>query len=436
MRSSLLIFFLTCISFAGTGQELLTLENALEIALQNNYGIQVARNDLEISQVNNNLGNAGFLPLVQLNAGFDNSISDVNQSFLNGTTQERRGAVNKTQQLGIEVTWTLFDGFQMFTTRERLRELEKTNKLFLRADIEQTFVRVTQFYYNTVQNKQTLKAFEEAVRLSEERYKLANDKYQVGSYSKTEVLQAEVDLNSDKSQMLRQKVILNNAKITFNQILARGLNTEFDVQDSLNFESGLNLSTLTQETITNNVNLKILKANQNVQMLSYKEIQAERYPRIDLRTGYNLNRAQLQSGFLISNRLNAFHYGLVLSYPLYNGSQLTRRLQVAKINLNSTEIILKDTTTRLEQRVSQVFNNYTLSKELLSLEENNLKVAERNYELAKDQYKLGVIPSLELRVAQNNLIQAKLRLVNVQFDIKNSETELKRLSGNLLRLEQ
>jgi outer membrane protein TolC len=178
----------------------------------------------------------------------------------------------------------------------------------------------------------------------------------------------------------------------------------------------------------------IAKKNQQVSLLSVKEMEAERIPTIQLKSGYNYNRQKSEAGFLQSAQNNGFHYGAGLSINLFNGFDVNKRLQNARLNLKSNELVYKDSLTRLQNQVQHAYNNYLLSIQLIAFEKENEKVAHENFDIAKEQYKVGVITSMELRDAQLNLLNSQIRLLNAQYEAQMNETELLRLTGELVKL--
>lgn len=426
-----------CVQFIHAQQVpgVMTLEDAFKIALENNYSIQLSRNNAEIAKNNNFVGNAGMLPVITGTALQDNQVANTRQHFLTGADNNRNNAKTNLLSANAELSWTIFDGFRMFATKNRLKELQEIGELALRGQIEFTFSRVARAYFDVVQAKQLLNVNQETVKLSEERLSLANERLRAGKAARTEALQAQVDLNSDKSALFRQQTQLKNTKVTLNQILSREVTTDFDVPDSIYINTQLKLDDVRSKTMSQNTNILIAKKNERVSMLQINEIRAERMPLIQLRSGYNYNQQQSEAGLVQSNKTWGYHYGAGLSMNIFNGFNVTKRLQNAQINLRSTDLVLKDTISRIDQGVVQAYNTYTLAVQLLDFENDNVRVAQSNYDIVNEQYKVGVITSLDLRVAQQNLLLSQSRLSTAQYEAKLAETELNRLSGEMMRFK-
>ncbi|MBP9187752.1 MAG: TolC family protein [Bacteroidia bacterium] len=426
----LILFGLNTVS----AQQVLTLNDALKIALENNYAIQVAKNDAELSKNNNRIGAAGMLPVVTGTINQDNQVVDTRQKFLSGAENNRDGAKSDNLNANIELGWTIFDGLKMFATKNKLEELQKIGELKMQSNIEQTFMRVTKAYYDVLLSKQQLKSTEDAVANSEQRLKLTTDKYNAGKSAKTEMLKAQVDLNTDKAALMRQTNNYQNAQTNLNQLLGRDLNIKFAVEEKIAEPKKYTLDELMNKVSGQNTSLTIAKKNQQISMLNVSEIKAERLPTIQLKGGYNYLRQQSEAGFLQSSQNNGFHYGAGLSINIFNGFDVNKRLQNARLNLKSNELIYKDSLTRLQNQLQQSFNNYVLSTQLITFEKENVKVAQENFDIANEQFKVGVITSIELRDAQLNLLNNQIRLLNAQYDAQINETELLRLTGELVKL--
>jgi outer membrane protein len=428
------VFVLSLVFIGAKAQQILTLNEALKLALANNYSIQLAKNEAEIAQNSNYAGAAGMLPTVAATASQDNVVNNTQQKFLNGTENNKDGAKSNQLSAGVELGWTIFDGLKMFATKNKLNQLQAIGELRMRGQIEQNFSRIIRAYFDIVQNKKQLNALQQSVNISTDRLKLANDKLAVGKVSKTEVLKAQVDLNTDKSALMKQQNLVQNAKANLNQLLARDLTTDYEVDDKIEINKDLKLADLQSKAQNQNTNLMITKKNYQVSAFSINEIRAERMPTVQLRTGYNYNRQTSEAGFLQSSQNIGYHYGAALSLNVFNGFSVDKRLLNARLSLKSTDFVLKDSLTKLDLAIQQNYNSYAMALQLLQFETENVTVAQSNFDLANEQYKVGVITALELRDAQQNLVLSQTRLSAAQYDAKVAETELLRLTAEILKV--
>jgi outer membrane protein TolC len=428
------IVFISLIFLNARAQQILTLNEVLKLALENNFSIQVAKNEAEISKNNNYAGAAGMLPTIAASANQDNVVNNTQQKFLNGTENNRDDAKSNQLNTGVELGWTIFDGLKMFATKNKLNQLQEIGELKMKLQIEQVFSKVTRAYFEIVQHKKVLNALQQSVTISSERLKLTNDKFTLGKVSKAEVLKAQVDLNTDKSAYMKQLNSLQNAKINLNQLLARSLIVDFEVAENILINKDLKLAELKNKAKLQNTNLLIIKKNNQISSNTINEIKAERLPTLQFKTGYNFNKQSSEAGFLQSSQTNGFHYGAAINFNLFNGFNTDRRITNAMLNLKSTDITLKDSLQKLDLAVQQTFNNYSLALQLLAIEIENIDLAKNSFELVNEQYKVGVITAIELRDVQQKLLLSETQLSALQLDAKIAEIELQKLCAEITKM--
>ncbi len=437
MRNVFLFAFLLFANFIHA-QQLFSLDDALKIALQNNYSIQVSKNDADIAKINNYAGNAGMMPRVMGSVLQDNQKANTDQEYaksFNRPPAKTIGSEINQLSASAELGWTIFDGFKMFATKNKLKELQDIGEIRMRFQIEFIFNRVVRAYFDVVLGKQLLNQNKESVKLSQDRLSLAKDRFTAGKAAKNEVLNAQVDLNTDRSALKRQETAIKNSKALLNQIIARDPNTDFDVPEKIIVNTELKLDALRSNAASQNTSVMLAKKNQKVAAFGIKEIQSERMPNLQLYTGYDYANQRSQSGILQYSSSLGYHFGGGVTLNIFNGFSVTKRLQVAQIGFKESDLVLKDTLSRIDLSVQQSYNTYLMDIDLIKFEKENVEVAQQNFDLANDQYKIGVISSIELRQAQQNLILSQSRYLSVQYEAKLAETDLLRLSGGLFVLK-
>lgn len=414
-------------------QEVLTIEEAVQIGLENNYSIRISGNNAEISENNFSLGNAGFFPLIFADVMKSRSIEDSETVFADGNIPNRsdEGAESTTTSAGVRLDWTIFDGLQMFTSYNRLQHLRDMGEDQFRLTIEQTIADITNVYYNIVLQKKAVAVLENTLEVSQERIRIAETKKDLGSGSEYDLLQARADLNADSAALIRQEVQLANARILLNELLARDINEQFDVNEDIDLQQQMKYVQLEQKMMADNTVLGIARINQDVAKLEIREIQGERYPEVVINLGYNYNKNESGSGFIEFSRSNGLNYGLTARVDLFNGFDINRRVENARINLKNQELELEQQRKELEGNLSSEYQNYTNALKLVDLESQNMEYARRSLDIALERFQLGTITSVELREAQRTLIAAENRLIQAQFEAKMAETELLRISGQL-----
>ncbi|MCA0427205.1 MAG: TolC family protein [Bacteroidetes bacterium] len=426
-----ILLFLPIVPFQAHAQQVLGAEEAWRIALENNFSIQIAKNDEQVGRNNNSLGNAGMLPTVNGVLNQDNTVTNTKQTFLNGSSNDRNGAKADQLNAAVELGWTIFDGFKMFATKGRFEQLQQQGELRVRMQMEQVFLRLMKGYFDLVLATRLLKLEEETDQLSTLRLKLAEDRFQAGKASKAELLNARVDRDTDKARLLRQKNQLELLKTQLNQLMGRDLKLDFQVDTVIQFRKELALADLEQHTLSGNTSLRMLKSAEAVNYYQLKEIQAERMPSITVKGGYNYSRSNSEAGFLQRASNLGYHYGAGVNLNIFNGNSVGRRIENARLGIKNAELIYKDSSSKVLQALYQQFRVYKTSIELIELEKNRVETARLNVEIAVEQYRQGVISALEFRQSQQNLLQAENSFLQASYEGLMSELELKRISGGL-----
>ena len=413
-------------------QDILRVEEAVQIALENNYQIKIAANELQIDEVSVSVGNAGMLPQVGLNLIDNNSIQYLSQTRSDGSVVERDNAKNNSLNYGIALDWTLFNGLKMFADYEQLKETQKLGEAQLKQVILNKVGEVMITYFDLVQQKQQLTALDSTIIISEQRVDLAYNRFIIGKASKLEVLNAQVDLNTDQTLMQRQKELYMNTKVQLNEYLARDLKIDFEVVPEIFVDQALQLPELESLVAKENPTLQAEQINKRISELELKQTKALRYPTVFASTGYNFGRTESSLGFTTSSNSRGWNYGFGASLNIFDGFNQNRNEKIAKIQIETTEVAIAQRTQELMSLVNTTYQTYLTNISLIELEGKNEAIAQENMEITVEKYRIGIIPTIEFRTAQLNYINAKVRYSNAKFQAKLSEIILKQLAGNLV----
>ncbi len=429
-------FFITGFFFFSIAhvypQQKLTIKEAIKIALENNYDIRFAKSEAAISDNNYSLGNAGFLPKLDLSGSQSRAVTKTKQEYSDGSSVDKDDAGSTSTSANIALTWTLFDGFKMFTSYSKLREYKELGEIKLRSQIENSLSEVIKTYYDIVRQKYNYTVAKESIDISEERLKLAQEKYSVGSASQLDILRAKVDLNADKSNLLLQEVTLNSLKVTLNGLLARTVSSEFDVEDEIDLKSEMSFDQLKEEALKNNTDLQQAEKSKTISSFDVSLTKGDFYPRINLNSGYNYQKSESDANLVRTNRSYGYNYGLSLSWNIFNGFNTYLANQNALITLDKNEGNLLAAISKVESALLIAYKNYEKNIEILRLEDENVSVAKENLDLAMEQFRLGILSPIEFRDIQKSYTTAQSRLSSARFNAKMSEKDLLRQSGTLL----
>ena len=424
----ILLFF---ISAPLQAQEILSLEEAVKIALENNYEIKIAKNNLKIDETNNNLGNAGLLPTISANLTNNNSQLNTTQTQADGSVRTLDGAKNMNLSYGVGLDWTIFDGLSMFARKEQLSVLEAQGKSELRATILNRISDVYLTYYDLVQQQQVMASIDSAIVISNQRVTTAQNRYSIGKAAKLEVLNAQVDLNTDKSLLLGQKELYKNTKIKLNELLARNLQTEFKVIQEITFEESLTYDELKEFAAKQNPQLQAQILNKKIADLNLKQVKGNRYPTVRLTSGYNFTRSEASLGFITQSSGQGFVYGVSASVPIFNGFLQNKREKAAKYEVENVSFLVDQQKLALESQMASFYQSYQTNLELIKVEEENVAIAKQNLDITLAKFRIGTITTIEVRTAQQNYIEASVRYATAQYNTKLSEINLKELAGTL-----
>ena len=414
-------------------QEKLSLADAINLALKNNYAVLISKNNAAIAANNNTIGNAGMLPSLDLNAAAYQSINKTNQNYSNGLEVDQNKVQSTNLNTGAELQWTIFNGFKMFATHSKLKEQQDRGELNSKIEIENTIVDVIVSYFDIVRLKDLLKAVENALGIYSERVRISETKFNIGSASRLEVLQAKVNLNAQRSLMFKEKTALHNSKVILNQLLGRALDSDFDAVDSIVISYRPKLEELRMTFVNQNNSLLAAQKEMNIASYSLKEIESQRYPILAVGINYHYTRIKNEVGFVLLNRNLGFNYGLSMNWNLFNGLNTSRQVKNAKLDYRNSSLLLNDVRSKTESYVLRGFRAFEDALELLKLEEENLLLARENVTVGLERFRIGKSTHLELQEAMKSLEDAENRTTSARYFAKIAETELMKLNGELLK---
>ena len=417
----------------------LSLQQAIAEALQHNYGIQLARQDEQVATNNVTRGNAGQLPSLTGNLTRTFTNNNINQRFGGNDPRVINSATSNFFNSNLTLGWTLFDGLGMFIAYDRLRTLRQQQQQVTRATVEETVENVTNTYYDVVRQAGKISSLEETLKIGQTRLDLTQAQVEVGVSAKVEVLTARVDYNADRSLLLQQQQALTAAKITLNNLLGHLPHLDFEPSDSLAVTRDLREETITAGIKAQNPRLAQARLGTDVATYNRRLVRASRFPQVGLVSVYGLSRNVNNAAFAgtvlttSSNQLRGLNYGLTASVPIFDGFNLRRQEQNARVAEEQSQLTLAQTSLQLDADAATAFAQYQNFIQLLDLEEANIQLARQNVDIALARYRLGLLTPLALREAQRNRLNAETRLLDIRYVAKQAETALRRLSGSLVR---
>ncbi len=428
----LLCFLSQTLFFAqNPADPLLSADEAVRIALEANYDIRISQADADIARLNNTRGNAGMLPTVNLVANENFTLSVFQQKLANGTEFKEAGAPFNTANAGVQLSWTLFDGRRMQITKRRLEELESLGKTNLQNIAQQTVSSVLQAYYDIVRGRMQERALAEVITLNEERLRIAEARLAAGFAAQTDALQARIDLNQRRADLILQQTLRSNAKRDLNRLLVRPPETAFSVDESLVTIYAPVRNDLVQKVLTNNPTLLSLQKSMKIAALVVDENRALGRPRLTGNSQLNAVRSDNGSGFLLNNTQAGLTIGAGLVVPLYAGGNFKRQVETAQLAAQQSAFRLDNQRLLVETELDNQLAIYQSQQQILSLEEENVRIARENLNVSTERFRVGTTSGLEPQIAQNSLEQALSRRDLVLYNLKAAEIRLRLLAGEL-----
>ncbi|MBK8295867.1 MAG: TolC family protein [Saprospiraceae bacterium] len=431
LQTILLLILISC-SFTAGAQVQLRLQSAIDTALFNNLGLIIRKNEARIASNNLSRAQAGMIPSLDLNAGTNYSNNNLTQEFNTGSEINKTGVATKSINGQLVLNWVLFDGTKMFATYKKLQTLKDMGELNVLLNTESLISNVINAYAEIVKQNILLKSTLSNLSLYEERVKLADTKLKIGKSARSEFLQASLDLNIQKNNLVKQSSQLKIAKLNLNTLMMRSLNSEFEVSDSLQIDETINLEQALAKLESGNIQLKLLQLLEKQRQHEIKEQQSYAYPRINLNAGYNFVSSSSTQGLFLVNQSRGPLVGLTLNWNLYNGIQ-RKQVQNSKLLKENVRLAYVETKINLQSTVINAWQRYQDAISLAKSEQENFKLAAENLNIMAQRFKLAEATILELKDAQQLNEAATTRLANSLFDAKTAETELRMLIGNLVQ---
>ena len=393
-----------------------TLADFIATGLENNYNLKITRNEEAIRANNATAANAGYLPTVNATVGYS------------GTLDTGEGQLGHGLQAGVNAEWTLFDGFKIQATYSKLQELKRQGATRTRLSIEDYVATLTAEYYNLIQQKIRMRNLNNAVKLSKERLRIVLERYSIGSASRLDLQQAQVDFNADSAQSLKQHELMATSRIRLYELMAvKDMQTPLMLNDSaIEVDATLMHDSLLEATMQLNAELLNKKHDIRLAELDYKATMSRDYPYIKLNAGYNYQHT------IDGNGRGGMDFGVKVGYNIFDGKRTSQKRN-ARLNIENADLARMQLEQSLRSDLADLWQAYKNNLRLLSLERENLITAKENHYIAHERYMLGSLSGIEMREAQQSLLDAEERILEAQYNTKLCEISLRQISGDIMK---
>ncbi|HWI91708.1 MAG TPA: TolC family protein [Flavisolibacter sp.] len=422
----------------ASAQDTLTVEKAIATALNNNYDILLSRQDSASVAISNEYRNAVFLPTLNANSTvlFNNNAQ--RSKFASGKDTTRTGIHTSNLNASLNLNWTLFDGFRMFIARDRLDVATIRGSLVIKNQVVNTVSDVIKTYYDIVRQKQLLKNIQEQMTLSADRLRLAQYKLDIGVGIKPDVLQAQIDYNTQHAAQINQLSVIDQRKHDLNRLMNVPQTVDYEVIDTILVTSDLVLGNLMNGIEESSPALRLVRTEIDLAHLDVREAKALRFPTVGFTSAYSFARNTNNSvvnpvAQALFNQNRGFNYGFTASIPIFNRFTAKQQMRQAELAVNYSQLQLENQQSIVNTNILNNYRSYVAQREIVGVNDSSVVLARENLSIERERYRLGATTFIELRQAEENLANAITNSITTRYNLKVAETELLRLRGDLVR---
>ncbi len=450
LRLAVLLFLVSLTTIIAQ-DDFLSKEEAVVKALENNFGIKVARNQVEVAENNQSVLNSGYLPSLTGTAGANYNSNNTSTEFPgqldeNGNPRpdiSLNNAESQRYNAALTLNYTLFDGLGRFYNFKSLKEQYQLSELQARETIENTILQMFSVYFEIARLTENRNVQRQALEISKQRITRSEYAFEYGQNTKLDILNAQVDVTNDSINLLNTEQQLANVKRDLNVVLNQNLNEVYEVDTLVNFIPKLRLDEFIEQAMLNNVAILQTERNLNINAYDIKVSKSGYLPTIGLSGSYGWNRNQNPPSAFLSGAVfpgtnstaSSFALGANLTWNLFDGGGTTVRVKNAKITYENQELLRKQVELEVNRDIQNALAIFENRLNIYLIQEQNVLTNQNNFERSKEQFQLGRITSIEFRQAQINLLNAQTNKNLAKYDAKLAELQLLQLTGQLLNIE-
>lgn len=412
-------------------QKAITVDDAISIALKNNFDILVSRNDADVAKVNNTAGNAGMLPTVAITGTGNYGLNNTTQKLSSGTENNYNSVSTTALSAGAQLNWNLFDGGKMFVTKNKLNEIQALGEIQYKDKVMRTLFEVIAAYYDVVKQKQQLSSINESLNYNRDRVTIAQAGFSAGSMLKSDLLQARMDLNLTTESRINQQFAIEAGLKYLNQLLGKSAEEQLSITDSIPLNYTPDKADLFQKLNSSNTSILSFQKQIDIAQLALKESRTAYLPTFSLKAGYYASQTVNSAGSTLRNSSLGPQIGGTLVVPIYSAGENKRKENVARIQAKTAEYDLQNIKLQVNTQLQNTLTEFENQQELLKIETENNELAKENLQISIDRLKHGQTTSLEVRRAQDDYVQSSTRLINSRYALKLAETKLKQMVSGL-----
>lgn len=414
------------LSFKAGSQIPLTLTNAIDSALENNFDIRIAKVNTRINAANNSFGVAGGLPSVNATATENNSSYNLEQKTSSGLDIKKSNVNSNSVNAGVSASMVLFNGFKIIAVKGRLNLLQQQSELQLNQQIQNTISDIMVTYFDIIRQQTYLSIIKSSLDVTSKKMEIVKDRYNVGMANEADLLQTQMDLNTDEQNLKNQQLIIEQGKINLLRLMGVKQYFQISVNDTILVDQSIR-----KDSIINFLenNPQYLSSEQQVKINEQivKELRAQRYPSVRLNTGYNFVYNNSSAGFNLFTQNYGPTIGASLLIPIFNGTIYKTQQEVARYNVENARLQKESLLSSLKAESIKTYQVYENSLQQMTSQKTSYENARKLVNLVIQRFRLNQATILDVKAAEASFENAGYMFVNLQYAAKTSEIELKRL---------
>ena len=426
------ICVLACCAVVPTcAQELLRVNDAVRRAVQKNYDIIIASDEAEAARRGDSWATAGAYPSATAGASVNTARVAIDQKFSSGTTARQRGVEQTATQAFAHMQWRVFDGMKMFATKERLAQIRERGESALRQQVSATILTTMSTYYALVQTDEQLRVTERMLQMVEERKRIADVRLSSGLSSRSDVLQARIDVNDALASLVSLRAQRRQTEISLLRCMGQDSSGSVRCADTVQVDSTINLAALRAALATANESVLQALSNIRISQAAKREAASAGYPGLELQAGYVFNRSQNSAGFALFNENNGFNVGANLSVPLLNGWRTETEMEIKEVQIQQQQHIAENVKRSVVAEFEGTAEEYRAACTMLPMLRESMDLATENSTIALERFRRSDITGTEIRAIQLEVLQRSLQLLQAAVRAKVAELRLRMLAGTL-----
>jgi outer membrane protein TolC len=427
------LYFLALLLPAGLLKaQTLTRDEAVRIALKNNLGIELAKNNISAAVIYNSYGIAGGLPVVTGTLSDQEQATSLRQKYADpANNKASNNAFSNNLSASVGGYMLLYNGERVVTAKKRLGTIEAQTRQQLSSRALLLVNNVLLKYYDVVRQQSYAKTLQASIDAQRQQLAIVQAQQSVGLANNADLFQSQVDLNTQVQNLQAQQLVIDQGKTDLLTLLTLNPDSAIRVEDTILIDRSVKLADVLSAVRT--ANPDVIAANEQITINQYieKETGALRYPSLGANAGYNYSRTQNSAGFSLLNLGYGPYAGVSLNIPIFNGNIYKKQQQVAKLNTKNAQLVRDTLVLNYTSNAVKNFQAYTNNLQQVETAKANYDLSMKLLDLVMKRFQLRQATIVDVKNAQQSFENAGFLLVNVSYAAKAAEIALRRYANQL-----